>query len=214
MGDQRGTTHACGSDICIHAPEVPGHAASLWCLCVRTACSTQKARRDFSRVLELKPEHKSAASELALTEQVEGLLAGVRARFEAGGSLDGIGDQLQQVFDLAQDCTEAQLLDARLALANEDWDQVIALTGRLLKGEPSSLPALVMRGKGYFYAGDDDLAKRHFGEALKYDPDYQDAREAFNKVRAAVVGLRARGCAMRWERLKTHPGYQDAQSVE
>ncbi len=33
---------------------------------------------------------------------------------------------------------------------------------------------------------DHDMAKRHFGEALKYDPDYAEARKEFNKVRPCL----------------------------
>lgn len=32
------------------------------------------------------------------------------------------------------------------------------------------------------YAADHDLAKRHFGEALKYDPDCPEAKAEFTKV--------------------------------
>jgi DnaJ family protein C protein 3 len=35
----------------------------------------------------------------------------------------------------------------------------------------------------YMYLGDHDLAKRHFGEALKYDPDHSASRKAFNKLK-------------------------------
>lgn len=31
---------------------------------------------------------------------------------------------------------------------------------------------------------DHEVAKRHFGEALKHDPDYSPARTEFNKVSA------------------------------
>ena len=75
-------------------------------------------------------------------------------------------------------------MEAKLLLQRGDWDQVVATTGRLLKNEPSNLQALVLRGQGYFYSGDHDLAKRHYGEALKYDPDHKEAKAEFSKVRA------------------------------
>ncbi len=118
--------------------------------------------------------------------------------------------------------------------------QVVAVTGRMLKSQPSQLEALTLRGRSYFYLGgeqlptyagacafadqlphglsqsvaeyvfccsfhaslqqapllygphhdssacappDHDLAKRHFGEALKYDDNAADARKGFNKVK-------------------------------
>lgn len=50
-------------------------------------------------------------------------------------------------------------MEAKLHLAREDWDQVVAVTGRLLKSEPNNMEALVLRGQGYFYSGDHDMAK-------------------------------------------------------
>ena len=53
----------------------------------------------------------------------------------------------------------------------------------------SVVQALVIRGQGYFYSGDHDLAKRHYGEALKYDPDYKEAKTEFSKV-CGLLNLR------------------------
>lgn len=46
--------------------------------------------------------------------------------------------------------------------------QVVAVTGRLLKSSPGSLEALLLRGQAYLYLNDHELAKRHFGEALRW----------------------------------------------
>jgi len=43
--------------------------------------------------------------------------------------------------------------------------------------------ALYLRGKSYFYMDDQSMAKRHFGEALKYDPEHKEAKAEFTKVR-------------------------------
>jgi DnaJ family protein C protein 3 len=80
-------------------------------------------------------------------------------------------------------------MEATLLLRRGDWDQVVATTGRLLKNEPSNLQALVLRGQGYFYSGDHDLAKRHFGEALKYDPDHKEAKAEFGKVEITQIAI-------------------------
>ena len=52
-----------------------------------------------------------------------------------------------------------------------------------MKAQPGHLEGLTLRGTAYMYTGDHDLAKRHFGEALKYDPDYSPARKGFNKIK-------------------------------
>ena len=58
------------------------------------------------------------------------------------------------------------------------------MMGILLKGQPNNVQALFLRGKSYFYMDDQSMAKRHFGEALKYDPEHKDAKAEFSKVRA------------------------------
>lgn len=58
------------------------------------------------------------------------------------------------------------------------------MMGILLKGQPNNVQALFLRGKSYFYMDDQSMAKRHFGEALKYDPEHKEAKAEFSKVRA------------------------------
>lgn len=57
------------------------------------------------------------------------------------------------------------------------------MMGILLKGQPDNVEALVLRGRSYFYMDDQSMAKRHFGEALKHDPDHKQAKAEFSKVR-------------------------------
>lgn len=33
----------------------------------------------------------------------------------------------------------------------EDWESVVALTGKVLKSQPHNLEAMVLRGRAYFY---------------------------------------------------------------
>lgn len=61
--------------------------------------------------------------------------------------------------------------------------QAIAATGRIVKSDPGHLEALTIRGQAYMYLAEHDMAKRHFGEALKFDPDHKDSRKAFNKLK-------------------------------
>lgn len=60
---------------------------------------------------------------------------------------------------------------------------MVAITGRLVKSHPSHLEGLSLRGRAYMYLGEHSLAKRHYGEALKHDPDYSAARKAFAAVK-------------------------------
>ena len=66
------------------------------------------------------------------------LLAAVEAKF-ASSDQNGIQEDIQAIYDLAQDCSKAQLMEAQLYLLKGNWDQVVATTGRLLKSDPSNM---------------------------------------------------------------------------
>ncbi len=72
-------------------------------------------------------------------------------RFRVGIALAGHANAkatLQAVHEAADSCSLALLLEARIWMAELDYEQVIAITGRLLKSEPNNLAALVLRGTG------------------------------------------------------------------
>jgi tetratricopeptide (TPR) repeat protein len=54
---------------------------------------------------------------------------------------------------------------------------------QVLKAEPSNSEALLARARAYLHLADLDMAKRHVGEALKYDPDSQAAMAEFRKLK-------------------------------
>lgn len=158
-------------------------------------CNVQASRHDFEKILELKPGHKTATDSMLELERLDHLLKQVEAKFSSGVSTDAnvqrnIYMELQSIYDIASDCAKAQLLECSLLEARakasglqEDWEQLIATTGKLLKADPSNKEALTIRGLSYFYAGDHDLAKRHFGECLNRDPDFGPAKVSFKKVK-------------------------------
>ena len=74
---------------------------------------------------------------------------------------------LNEVFKSAKDCVTARLLEAWMFFGEEEYEQVVAQTGRLLKSEQSNIEALTLRGKAYVRLNEFDVAKRHFGEAVR-----------------------------------------------
>ncbi|KAI8472987.1 MAG: DnaJ-like protein [Monoraphidium minutum] len=148
----------------------------------RQLCNTAAARSDLEEVLRIKAGHKAAVKELQAVAALEAALAALDAA-AAGATSEARRAAVAAVLDAAPDCTRAQVVEAQMEFGAKNYEQVIAATGRLLKGSPGHLEALALRGRAYLYLGDHDLAKRHFGEALKYDPDYAPARKAFNLVK-------------------------------
>ncbi|GBF99265.1 dnaJ [Raphidocelis subcapitata] len=147
----------------------------------RQLCNVEAARADLEAVTKIKPGHKAAVKELENLAALEAALAAL----DRLPSLqpDAARAAVAAVLDAAPDCTRAQVAEAEMEFGARNYEQVVAATGRLLKASPGHLQALVLRGRAYFYLNDPDLAKRHFGEALKYDPDYGPARKEFNRVK-------------------------------
>ncbi|MEW5304289.1 MAG: hypothetical protein WDW38_011073 [Sanguina aurantia] len=150
---------------------------------LRQSCSLEAAEVDFQTVLKLRPGQKVALKEVDSTRLVAKLLGVLRSMPLTVGSADVVKEALRQLYEEAPDCLPALLVEMQVSTLHEDWDSVVALTGKVLKAQPHHLEAMVLRGRAYFYLNDMDTSKRHFGEALRFDPDCDAARKAFNRVK-------------------------------
>lgn len=148
----------------------------------RQLCNVDQGERDFQKVLVMKPGQKAATQELEIAERLRNTLSTVNSYLEAGDT-QAARQYIPTVYQDAPYCLEAQLVEARLFLAEENYEQVVSATGTLLKSSPNNLEALLLRGQAYYYLNDHDLAKRHFGEILKFDPDHSGARKSFNRIK-------------------------------
>ena len=60
------------------------------------------------------------------------------------------------------------------------------MTGQILKQHPADTAALCLRGRAHHYLGDMQLAKKHFSEALRSDPDHAEAKSWFKSLKALL----------------------------
>jgi tetratricopeptide (TPR) repeat protein len=61
---------------------------------------------------------------------------------------------------------------------------VVSETGRILKAEPGNMQALLMRGRSYLHLDDQELAMRHFREALRFDPEHDAIKKEYRRVKS------------------------------
>lgn len=84
--------------------------------------------------------------------------------------------------------------DRCIALGEADNDFVIAgvilMTGQLLKQDSTDASALLLRGQAYYFLGDLDIAKKHFSEALRSDPDHKSAKTWFKSLRTLLSAVK------------------------
>jgi len=100
-------------------------------------CSVTDAKSDFESVLKIKPNHSTAAKELAALgdlqaafdqlQQLQQAHAGAAAAAAAGSPQPDVTSArlvLDKVYSLAPDCIPAQLLDAQLEMMQGNYEQV------------------------------------------------------------------------------------------
>lgn len=58
----------------------------------------------------------------------------------------------------------------------KDYYEAIADAGRALKVESDNLEALSLRGKCYYYLGENEMASNHYRQALRLDPEHKESK--------------------------------------
>ncbi|KAJ8600542.1 hypothetical protein CTAYLR_007922 [Chrysophaeum taylorii] len=92
---------------------------------------------------------------------------------------------LDEVLELASTPPSALYLQkARAHYHLGDLYESIADAGRALKVEPDELEALELRGAAYYRLADHGMAKNHWQEALKRDPEHRGCKQGYKLVRA------------------------------
>ncbi|CAD7696130.1 unnamed protein product [Ostreobium quekettii] len=158
-------------------------------------CKFDGAEEDYQAVLELKPGHKTATAELAKISDGRKSEKAMKEWHEKG-DFQKARDAMNGLFGIAKDCLSARLLESQMSFAEGEYGQVVSQTGRILKSDSRNLQAFYLRGMAYVQLGDVTVAKQHFGEALRHDPDYKDAKNAFKEVKAFERKVKALNAAL------------------
>mmetsp|Transcript_29306 Transcript_29306/g.95514 ORF Transcript_29306/g.95514 Transcript_29306/m.95514 type:complete len:495 (-) Transcript_29306:84-1568(-) len=149
---------------------------------LRQLCSFDRAKADLARVLELKPAHGSAPKEMQQVQQMSAAMNAARsARAQRSAAKLRIA-----IEGPAGECPEALLWASELDFAEGEYESAVASTGKLLKMEPGSIEALLLRGRAYVRLMEYDTGKRHFAEALQRDPEHKETLAEHRKVKNLV----------------------------
>ncbi|RDY00099.1 DnaJ protein P58IPK-like protein [Mucuna pruriens] len=146
---------------------------------LRQLCRYEQSERSYKKFLELKPGDSAAEKELSQLLQAQSALETAQSLYDLGNfskSLEYI-DKVVLVFSPA--CTKAKLLKVRVLIDDKDYEGAIAESGFLLKEDENNLEALLLRGRGYYYLADHDIATRHFQKGLRLDPEHSELKKAY-----------------------------------
>ncbi|XP_041023129.1 dnaJ protein P58IPK homolog [Juglans microcarpa x Juglans regia] len=146
---------------------------------LRQLCRYEESEKSYQKFLELKPGNSAVEKELSQLHQAQSALDTARVLFDSGGftkSLEYI-DKVVLVFSPA--CSKAKLLKVKLLLAEKDYSSAISESGFILKEDENNLEALLLRGRGYYYLADHDVALRHYQKGLRLDPEHSELKKAY-----------------------------------
>lgn len=149
----------------------------------RQTCRYFDGEKDFERVLELRAAHATAEKELSQLHQAKSTLDLATSSFESGDVARAQEYLDKVVLVLSPDCSKARLLKSRVLLKIKDYSGAVAEAGRVLKSDENDLEALLLRGKGYYYLADHDVAVRHYQKGLRLDPEHSELKKEYFKLK-------------------------------
>lgn len=150
---------------------------------LRQMCSFDGAIKDFKKLLELKPEHKSAEKEMKSTEEARKGLAKAKTMVESGNAEAAEKHLDDVVLTLAPDCREARMMKVEMLMHRKDYTGAVVETGKILKSDENDLEGLLLRGRAYLYLADHELALRHFQAGLRSDPEHSTLKKEYRQLK-------------------------------
>lgn len=150
---------------------------------VTGAC--ESALEDLRTILTAQPTHKEALIEKPKVEQCVSLVQQARALL-AARQYEQAKHIVTQALDIAYDSHKLLLMriDAHVALS--DWQSVLVDTRKILQNDKSSMEALYIRGRAYYFLGEHDNALTHYKEGLRLDPEHRAIKEAAKALKLLI----------------------------
>lgn len=90
---------------------------------------------------------------------------------------------LENVEKFVTEQPELLIKKLEIFILNGNTDRASIMASYMLKTYSTNLEFLVLKGRLHYYTGAGEIAKKHFMEALRLDPDYQPAKNMIRKMR-------------------------------
>eukprot|EP01118_Nematostelium_gracile_P012486 TRINITY_DN4560_c0_g1_i2.p1 TRINITY_DN4560_c0_g1~~TRINITY_DN4560_c0_g1_i2.p1 ORF type:complete len:303 (+),score=76.69 TRINITY_DN4560_c0_g1_i2:49-957(+) len=140
------------------------------------------ARQDFELILKEKPDNSIASEQINIANQAEQAFKIAKSAFE-GKDYFAAKEHLNRVIESSSDFLEPRIMRATCNNALRDYNAVLDDTSKALRLRPDSIKALLLRGKAFYFLGQNDVALTHFQQALKYDPDEKEVKAEWKKIK-------------------------------
>ena len=92
-------------------------------------------------------------------------------------------EELDNALSYVEFAADLLLRRATASMKMGDLYECVADSGRAIKLESDSIPALELRGKGYYMLAEHEMAMNHWRQALKFDPEHKSVKEQYRNLK-------------------------------
>lgn len=103
-------------------------------------------------------------------------------------------EHLSHAIQYAENAPQLLLRRAECSHRMGEMYEAIADTGKLLKLEADSIPALELRGNSYYSLGELESAMNHYKQGLKFDPEHSGCKNGYRQLKK-IQGLETKADA-------------------
>ena len=90
---------------------------------------------------------------------------------------------INKVEEYVQDQTELQIKKLEILILSGNTERASSMASGMLRTYSNNPEFLVMKGRLHYYTGATEIAKKHFLEAIRLDPDFQPAKLMIRKIK-------------------------------
>ena len=140
----------------------------------------------YAQVLQIEPKNPDALQ----SKQQIGVLEWKMDRAQSNIKTEKYGDALSCIdgaLELAPASVNLKLLRAQCLLELQRTEEALSVATMVLRDDTSNPLALLLRARALHRTGSGDVAIKHLQEALRFDPDYHEARKELRKIREMVL---------------------------
>lgn len=140
-----------------------------------------EAVKDFDKLSKVKPDHKA----LSQRKSGEECMMAVRKgnNLFARGDYGNARNAFTAAVAVADKSVDLLFKKAECSYWLGDQYEAIADSGKVLKQSPDHMLALELRASAYYTLGELEMAKEHYRQALKYDPEHKNSKEGHKQIK-------------------------------
>jgi len=142
----------------------------------------KEAVEDLEHLAQIDPKNKEL-EHLQEAKNCADAIIGAEQAVQKG-DWESAKKHLTVALDLTEVAHDLHLMKAQVCQELGDYYEVIAESGKAIKLEPEHLYSYEIRGLAYYMLAEAEMAANHFRECLKFDPENENCKSPYRKLRS------------------------------